>query len=514
MDLNGSAVWALALESAHFPGLLQHQARQIGGQVAWRVAGAQLTIFQWQKQAERLSEALIHQGVEPGEPVGLWMSDGLAWPVALFGIWGAGAVALPLSAGLSPGAVAETLRRAGAGRVLVDRPGQLGQARLVPFGPPGDGLPGPRPWRGGTVAAGAERLVRMARLNRQSPALAAPTSGTTGKPRLAMLSHHNLLASAGARAMLVKHQPGDLVLSWLPLAHLYALNADILKGIICGVAAARLPHPAGLFRALRRWRPTHLQAVPRLYEKAWRLAGGENANPESLQAIFGSRLRWAGCGGAPLPAWLAAGYARLGIPILEGYGLTEASPLVTLNTPGACCPGTAGRVVPGMEVTLAADGEILVRGDGVMRGYLGADGRIDPHTGWLATGDLGAWREGGFLRVDGRKSETIVLSTGRKVMPAKVEAALAALPGVDSAVVLGEGRPRVLALVLPRPGVSLDWSRLGNLDGLESWEQPARLIVLPRPLSAEWGELTPLGKVRRDVVASHFRDLLPPLAGP
>jgi long-chain acyl-CoA synthetase len=335
-------------------------------------------------------------------------------------------------------------------------------------------------------------------------ALLAPTSGTTGEPKLAELTHGNLLMSAAARAVLVRHQPFDRVLSWLPLTHLYALNADVVKGLLAGVQAVRPVRARGILRALGKWRPTHFQAVPRLYEKAWHLAGGEKATEESLKRVFGGRMRWAGCGGAPLPGWLAEGYARLGLPILEGYGLTEASPLVTMNTPEAHRAGTAGRVVPGMGVEIAADGEILVRGAGVMRGYhrdAGATARV-LREGWLHTGDLGTL-EDGYLRVTGRKNDLIVLSTGRKVMPARVEGALLALPWVETAVAFGDGEPRVRALVRARAGMTPMWS-IRTLEGLEEHEQPARLLVMDRPLSAERGEVTALGKVNRAVVVRHF----------
>ena len=490
-EMDQSAVEPLAIveKVGHLPGLLDWRAAAFGQRVAWRVAGRQLTLGAWHRGAVAFAGRLARAGLRPGDVAGLRMAEGIDWLVALFGLWRAGAVVLPLPVNQRWAGARQTLARAGA-RWLVtggDRP-SAGPARVVVFG-----------------AGRRDGLARPAEgLGPDSLALLAPTSGTTGEPKLAMLSHANLLASAGARAGLAGHAPGDRVLSWLPLTHLYALNADVVKGLLSGVEAARLTGPRAILRGLRLWRPTHFQAVPRLYEKVWRLAGGNQATPESLKHFFGGRLRWAGCGGAPLPGWLAEGYARLGLPILEGYGLTEASPLVTMNTPGAHRAGTAGRVVPGMRVEIAGDGEILVAGPGVMRGYHDdpqATGRV-LRDGRLHTGDLGCL-EDGYLRVTGRKHELIVLSTGRKVMPARVEAALLALPWVETAVVFGDGEPRVRALVRARAGSRPNWNP-GRLEGLEEHEQPARLVPMGRGLSAELGEVSPLGKVNRAVVARHF----------
>lgn len=497
--------------SASLPRLLEHQAERIPHHIAWKDKNRQLTFGAWHSAASACANRLIRAGVRPGDTVGIRMAEGLAWPVALFAIWQTGATALPLHLASTPASARALLTRAQARWVLVDRPGHFAcpEVTSLPFGPAGVGNPGPlKPARGSAHSrANRERLARLEKITGHDVALLAPTSGTTGTPRLAMLTHANLLGSANARANLVQHQPGDLVLSWLPLTHLYALNADIVKGLLAGVTTVRLPGPRGILRALRHWRPTHFQAVPYLYLKIWRLAGGPQATPQTLLPLLGGRLRWAGCGGAPLGQWCADFYARCGIPILEGYGLTEASPLVTMNTPAAHAPGTAGRVVPGMEVKLAEDGEILVRGVGVMHGYYKDTAATSAilRDGWLHTGDLGSW-VGYFLRIHGRKSETIVLSTGRKVQPARVEAALLALPWVEMAVVVGEGDSRIRALIWPRDGVKPDW-QLRHLPGLEDYEQPARLIPLAKPLSAANGELTPLGKVRRDTVHARYRSL-------
>ena len=486
----------------HLPELLALQARSFPNQVLWRTHTRQLTTLQWHTSSLQFAAKLIRLGVQPGEPVGLRLAEGLDWPIALFGIWSAGAVALPLPITQSITLTSHFLARAQVKRVVVARHNHPLKATFQTIAFSRTHL---RPWQKVTNQSKHSVATRLESIGPHSIALLAPTSGKTGAPKLARLSHNNLLRSATARAELVRHQPFDRVLSWLPLSHLYALNADLIKGLLARVEAVRLPGPKGILRALRHWSPTHFQAVPRLYEKIWHLIATQENQLTSLKIILGGRLRWAGCGGAPLPDWLAQKYARLGLPILEGYGLTEASPLVTMNTPEACKPATAGRVVPGMRVQINDDGEILVAGAGVMPGYHN-DAKATADTlrdGWLHTGDIGQM-DGDFLRVTGRKSDTILLSTGRKVMPAKVESALLALPWVENALVFGEGQARVAALIQPKANSTPNWVP-HKLPGLEDHEQPARLVPLPRPLSLALGEITPLGKMNRSIILRNLK---------
>ena len=434
----------------------------------------------------QLGKTLIHQGLKTGDRVALRLSGTACWPAAVAGIWKAGGVVVPLDP-VAPDAANRVMALAGA-RLLVTA------------------WPGRKAFRvTGSHAAHRRASVPWPVVDSEAPAALLGTSGTSGEPRLVTLTHANLLYSCGARASLAEHRPGDLVLSWLPLHHAYAFNADLLKSLISRVPVRRVASPGRIIRALRQARPTHLHAVPRLYEKIHRLAVGG----QSLHRLTGGRLRWAGCGGAPLPSWLATWFAGRGLPLLEGYGLTEASPLISLNTPGQHRPGTAGRVVPGTEVRLADDGEILARGPGIMKGYWN-----DPECtnlaiadGWLRTGDLGRW-EDGYLVVNGRKKEMVVLSTGRNVPPLPAEAAALALPWVDRAILCGNGLPQP-ALLVWRNGIGgTEAEVMRAMGAVDPRHRPAVVVFADRPLSAELGEITALGKPRRDRIGELWAPVL------
>lgn len=439
--------------------------------------------------AHQLARSLIHHGLQPGDRVALSLSGTACWPAALAGIWKAGGVGVPLDPA-SPDA-RRVMELAGVRLRVTDLPGHAGGAFRVD----------------GNHAVARRARVRWPVVAPSAPAALMGTSGTSGEPRLVTLSHANLLYNCGARARLADHRPGDLVLSWLPLHHAYAFNADLLKSLISRVPVRRVPSPRRIIRALRQARPTHLHAVPRLYEKIHRLSAGG----KPLSRLTGGRLRWAGCGGAPLPGWLATWFAGRGLPLLEGYGLTEASPLVSLNTPREHRPGTAGRVVPGTEVRFADDGEILVRGPGIMSGYWN-----DPEStqsaladGWLRTGDLGRLDDG-YLAIDGRKKEMVVLSTGRKVPPLPAEAAALALPWVDRAILCGNGLAQPALLVWRGGDAGSEADVLEAMDSVDPRHRPAAVVFADRPLSAELGEITALGKPRRDRIERLWAPMLAP----
>lgn len=437
--------------------------------------------------ARQLGTQLIHNGLLPGERIGLRLSGSACWPAALAGLWRAGAVAVP-QAPFDPDADSR-LALAGARWVITNQPGRACDGFLV---------------KGGIGFRRGGR-VHWPAVDPEKPAALLATSGSTGEARLVTLSHANLLYSCSVRASLAEHRPGDLVLSWLPLHHSYAFNADILKSLVARVPVRRIAAPGSIIGALARHSPTHLHAVPRLYEKLHKLAA-----PDShLGRLTGGRLRWAGCGGAPLPGWLATWFADRGLPLLEGYGLTEASPLVSLNTPSHHRPGTAGRVVPGTEIRFAFDGEVLVRGPGVMSGYWNNPDltRSTIADGWLHTGDLGRM-EDGYLVIDGRKKEVVVLSTGRKVPPLPAEAAALALPFVERAVLCGNGLPRPVLLVWRKGETGTRAEVLQAMDRVDPRFRPAAVVFATRPLSESQGEVTALGKLRRDRIEAQWARFL------
>jgi long-chain acyl-CoA synthetase len=362
------------------------------------------------------------------------------------------------------------------------------------------------------------------------------TSGTTGEPKGVMLSHGNLASNALAALEAFQVRTDDLRLCWLPLSHIFARTSDlytwIARGYEMGLAQSRETLMADIFVL----RPTIINGVPYFYDKLRRhlIAQGRAEEPGALQQLLGGRMRLCCAGGAPLPDYVAEFFARQGILLAQGYGLTESSPVISTCSPGAQRIGTVGPPIPGVEVRIAHDGEVLVRGPNVMLGYWNrpADTAETIQDGWLHTGDVGVL-EDGFLRITGRKKDLLVLNSGKKVVPTYLEHRLMADPLFAQALIVGEGRNYLTALIvldrdqlrdaLASRGVafpdggngaepssstavkSLVSERIAAcLDGLSDWEQVGKFAIIDRPFSIDQHELTPTLKLRRSVILSHF----------
>ncbi|MGL4511816.1 MAG: AMP-dependent synthetase/ligase [Lacipirellulaceae bacterium] len=364
------------------------------------------------------------------------------------------------------------------------------------------------------------------------------TSGTNGAPRGVMLSWQNLATNAIALSEASGGDGSELRLSFLPMSHLYARTCDLYAWVVRGSRLVLAESPKTVFRDCKLARPTVVNGVPYFFQKGIDLADAQGA---SLKELLGGAIRRCYCGGAPLARAVEDRFAAEGVPIHCGYGLTEASPVVSANTMLAHKPGTVGRPLPGVEIRIATDGEVLVRGPNVMLGY-----RDDPaataealRDGWLHTGDLGALDDEGFLSITGRKKELLVLSTGKNVAPSRVEAMLCVSPWIEQAAVFGEGRSGLVALLVPNPDrVRAEvrrqrlwvWSRRGALGhaairdvfrrevdaALASVAREERVhdfCVVDRAFSRERGEVTSKNSLRRDVIARNFGPLLGSLTG-
>jgi long-chain acyl-CoA synthetase len=392
------------------------------------------------------------------------------------------------------------------------------------------------------------------------------TSGTTGPPKGCILSHRNWCSMVEAIVRIPGLvEPGDRVVLHLPLAHVFARLVEFL-GARLGLTIAFCPDPAGLARALRTARPTIFPSVPRVYETVYQTvrAGLEEATGarrwvidralevgreasrrrragerlslrlvsqlaladrlvySKVSARLGGRLRVAVSGGAPLPREVAEFFHALGVLVLEGYGLTEGTAVVSVNRRHSYRFGTVGLPVPDVEVEIAPDGEILVRGETVFRGYYGdeeATRAVLTEDGWLRTGDLGAIDDDGFLTIVDRKKEIIVTSNGANIAPQNIESALTASKYVSQALVVGDGRPHVAALLTVnrrearkvarsdeevRALVAQVVADVNRRLGPE--EKVRRFAILERDFAPEKGEVTPTLKVKRRVVEDHFRD--------
>jgi long-chain acyl-CoA synthetase len=328
------------------------------------------------------------------------------------------------------------------------------------------------------------------------------------------------------------YPPDSVVLNWLPYSHIYARTVDHYTPLLGGVTVALAVSVDTLVENLAEVQPTHFASVPRFYEKVLSAVAADDpaVTARRLKHVFGPRIAVLSSGGAPLPVPIAQAFTDAGLPLLQGYGLTESSPVISFNTKEHNRIGTVGRAIPGVEVRIGPDGEVLTRGPHVMRGYWkGPEATAEAiRDGWLHTGDLGSLDGEGYLSITGRKKELMVLSNGKKVVPSHLEGLLVTDPCIDQAVVCGEGRNFLTALLVPHwgnvkaalgrelPGREEDWARAPEvaellerrcreaLADLSHMEQVKKFVVLPRPFSVEADELTVSLKLRRNVVMDRY----------
>ncbi len=412
------------------------------------------------------------------------------------------------------------------------------------------------------------------------------TSGTTGPPKGVMLSHRNLVANCESNLAALALDENDLTLSFLPVAHSFERTAGHYTVMMGGGAIAYAEGLTQIAQNLLEVNPTVVMTVPRLLEVIYNrvqrtvesspvirqrlfhaaLAVGRRAAsyrhcgmrvplhlaaPMALfrhlvfariRALFGNRLRYLISGGAPLQVQVFDFLAAAEVPIVEGYGLTEASPVVSCNLHGSTRLGTVGRPIPGVAVKTAPDGELLVSGDNVMKGYFNREDEtreaIDAE-GWLHTGDIAVIDADGFIRISDRKKEIIVLSGGKNVSPANLENRLVADPYIAQACVIGDRRKHLAALMVPDFEALAQWRKQKGL-GLQTaaeaiadgetrrlFQQRLREInrtlsdaevisdfrLIAEPFSQENGQLTPTLKVRRRVLLQLYRDQIGSMYG-
>jgi long-chain acyl-CoA synthetase len=364
------------------------------------------------------------------------------------------------------------------------------------------------------------------------------TSGTTGEPKGVMLSHANLVSNARGMLAAFACGPDDFRLCWLPLSHIYARTCDLYTWILTGSQLALAESRERILANCQSLHPTLLNGVPYFYDKVRRhvesLPDGES--PGRLSELLGGNLRLCSSGGAALPVATAEFYWQHGVRLVQGYGLTESSPVIAAAHPDTDRTGSVGRPIPGIEVRIADDGEILTRGPHVMLGYWNrpADTAEAIHDGWLHTGDLGRLDDAGYLWITGRKKDLIVTAAGKNIAPVAIESLLADEPLISQVVVLGEGRNFLAALIVPNPEplraeiiarhipvftaalalahpdvLSLYRQRIDQrLACLSENEQIGQFALLDRGLSVEQGELTPTLKLRRATIQEHFAEVI------
>jgi long-chain acyl-CoA synthetase len=519
----------------------------------------------WDEAAERveaLAHGLLARGVRHGDRVAILARTRLEWILLDWAVMSIGAVVVGLYPTSSAKECEYILGHCEAvlafteddeqTRKLVSIRGALPQLReIIPFD-----------WLEKLESDGRlARHLRPEAVAEDDLATLIYTSGTTGPPKGCMLTHRNLVTAA-MRVVEGMNQPGDICLLFLPLAHSYgrlAHQAASHRGTTVALVAdvARVPE------ALAAVHPTVLPAVPRVYEKIhanafgeieragglrtriglWALgvgartsrAGREGTPVRGVLAqqqriadrlVFakvrerlGGRLRVGVSGAAPLSTDVMEFFHALGVPVIEGYGLTETASSATVNEPGDFRIGTVGRPVEDTEVRLADDGEILLRSPSVFAGYYKdpeATAAVLADDGWFRTGDVGEIDDEGFLRITDRKKDLIITAGGKNIAPQNLENALKSSRFVSQALIVGDRRPYVTALV------TLDEAELASTDrdpqalvqelvdnvnrDRTRVEQIKRFVILPRDFSQEEGEVTPTLKLRRRVIHEHFAD--------
>lgn len=522
-----------------------------------------LTFNDYRQQADLAAAGLIALGIEPRQHVGILAENRFEWLIADIAIQSTGAADVPMHAPLSAKQVEYQLGHGDCRAVFVSNQHQADKVLEVL-----DGLPllqfivsfdpievrgrikhlswGALKHLGHAQGAGgkAEIARREAGIAPEDLATIIYTSGTTGNPKGVMLTHRNFVTNAEASVDALEARPEDVLLSWLPYSHSYARMTDHYLAVLSGLTVCLAESIDTLLVNLAETQPSMMTAVPRFYEKVW--AAVEQLPPEErakrLRMIFGRRMRRLSSGGAPLPKHVCEGIASSGIPILEGYGLTETSPIISFNSLQSCKIGSVGKKIDGIEVKIAEDGEILTKGPHVMKGYW-KEPKATAETirdGWLHTGDVGKLDEEGFLFITDRKKDLIITSGGKNIAPSELERLLTSDPYIDQAVTYGDGRNFVSALLVPNfPLLEAKAKELGcGLDAVDGFIQSPKLheflksrvdevmrvmsnpervkafLILARPFQLENDELTATLKVRRrHVIAKHEARLAALYAG-
>ncbi|MQA90120.1 MAG: AMP-binding protein [Gemmatimonas sp.] len=553
-----------------------------------------------ESRVERLAAGLSALGVSKGDRVAILSENRPEWAIADFAVLALGAADIPIYATLPSNQIAHILEDSGARIAFVSTREQLEKVEevrdrlpdleaVIAFDDPGvDGVVKIQEAmaRGDRhIASGAFPGVRKlaAEVEPEDVATIIYTSGTTGHPKGVLLTHRNLTSNVCATAQhrVIELGPGMVALSFLPISHSFERLAGYYYWHV-GATIAYVDAVDKLASALPAVRPHFAAAAPRVFEKIYsRVMGatgvrrailtwamkvgdatiedvlaGHRSEPRGFREkladrlVFatvrkrtGGRLKGFVSGSAPLAEEIARFFWIAGIPIYEGYGLTESSPVLTANKPGAVKLGTVGLPLPGTEVRIGPDGEVLARGPQIMKGYFrnpeATNEAIDAD-GWLHTGDIGEIDADGFLRITDRIKNIIVTAGGKNIAPAPLENAAAISRYVAQVVMIGDKRPFPSLLVVPDYDNLTVWARergiadldpvalardprvhelieeetLGRLGGFARFEVPKKVAIVPTEFTIEAGEITPTLKIKRRVVEEHHRDLIEEIYAP
>jgi len=549
-------------------------------------------------RVQAISLGLRELGINPGDNVGIISENRPEWALTDYACLCARATDVPIYPTLTAKQTEYILRDSESVAAFCSTAGQLDKILEVKANLPGlkhvvvfdGGAAAQRPGKGVVTLEAVEAKGRAAAPKHPSwkeEALAAEpddlatliyTSGTTGDPKGVMLSHHNIWSNVQAVLQMIPIGGGDECLSMLPLSHSYERMVDYTlfqAGVIINYAESFDTVAANL----QAVKPTVVLSVPRLYEKVyarvlenalsgsaikrtiffWAKRAGEQWATLSLaglpipgglrvkkkvadrlvfaklRARTGGKIRFFVSGAAPLSADIAKFFYSAGLPVIEGYGLTESSPVLTLNPLDRIKLGTVGRAIPGVELKIAQDGEILARGPNIMQGYYKlpeATAETVDSDGWLHTGDIGEIDSDGYLKITDRKKELLKTAGGKYIAPQPIEMMVKRNKFVANAMLYGDRRKFPIILVVPNFETLERWTQerglmygtraeligladvqakverdvMSTLRDLAKFETPKKVLLIENDFTIESGELTPTLKVKRRVVEQHYKD--------
>jgi len=528
---------------------------------------------------------LMSLGLAKGDRVSILANTRAEWAYACFAILSAGGVSVSIYQTNSPSEVQYVANHSESRVIFVEDMEQLEKVRacradlptlehIVIFDPSGnsaDDTISLEDLRARGRKGDASRLDdRIASIGPDDNAIFIYTSGTTGPPKGVMLTHDNYRQVLNMSETQGTFSSDDLVYLFLPLAHAFALLIQFGATDVGAPVAYWEKDAQKIVPNLMEVKPSYFPSVPRIFEKIYTLARSSAPDPSLLdkaaavgvkvrqmeergeevpadlqghfdraetelfanvRGLFGGRIRQCVTGAAPIAKEILEFFYACGVPILEGYGMTETSTVATVNTLESYRFGSVGKALPGVEIKIADDGEILLRGPNMMHGYYkneqATDDTLDTD-GWLHTGDLGYLDEDGFLFINGRKKDIIITAGGKNITPANLENGLKQNPWISQAIVIGDRRPYLVALITLDPEEVPRFAEQHNLRpedvaksdemraevqkvvdsvnaGYGRVEQIKKFTILPEDLSHEQGTLTPTLKVKRNVVNEKFQ---------
>ncbi len=542
------------------------------------------------KSVDAFSKGLNALGVQKNDRVAILSENRPEWAITDFGSLKAGAVTVPMFSTLTPAQVGYILKDSGAKIICVSTEKQLEKVSAIRDEVPTleqiiifDTIEGETPegviqFEAVCELAGEETDSTV---SEDDIATIIYTSGTTGNPKGVMLTHANFISNVQACKSLIDISETDVLLSFLPLSHVFERLGGHYVPLFSGAKIAYAESTFTVAQNMKEVAPTVMLSVPRLYETMherilravqegsslkqkifhWGVSVGsavssaiqQGKKPSAilqlqqniadklvfakLKAATGGRLRFFVSGGAALPQSIAEFFHAAGILILEGYGLTETSPVISMNHPAQWKFGSVGMPVPGVEVQIAEDGEILTRGPHVMKGYFNNEtetAEVINEDGWFHTGDIGIIDADGFIKITDRKKNIIVLSNGKNVAPQPIESELVQSPFISQILLVGNERKNLAALIVPNFDALKAWTSENSVETTDQtamlqarevqqhiqseirsrltdfsdFEQVRRFTLLEKEFSQENDEMTPTLKLKRNVIIEKYGDAI------